>query len=92
MRLKNWSKVVDDTTQLQYEKENGDFIVANKQPTGEWKIIVRDTLGRQPLGVKPTKSAAKDRMLTYIQSNQAMTGSSSGLNDDLFENDIDFGL
>lgn len=78
--VNNWRKVVDDSEQLQYEHESsGEFIVANKQPGGGWKIIARDSLGSNRIGTKDTKRSAKSRMKQYMRRNSGSGGSEGGL-------------
>ena len=66
---KNWRKVVDDSTQLQYEHDSGGFIVANKQSNGDWRIRSRGGMGGGDIGTYNTKANAKSKMQSYMKRN-----------------------
>lgn len=75
----SYSRVVNDREQLQYEKthDNGDetMVVANIGANGDWNVKAVDFLarsGRGPsrqLGTFPTKSAARQKMTSWMSAN-----------------------
>lgn len=64
---KGWSKVVDSSEQVQYEHDDGGFVVANKRERGNWVIKARVGFGSEDLGRGYAKQEAIQRMNQFMR-------------------------
>jgi len=63
----DYKKVVDDSTQLQYEHDDGTIVVANKGANSEWSALAGPVSRTRDIGNADTKREAKKILKRYMR-------------------------